>query len=170
MFTTDSETTMTIEKQYASVKDAVQKEKLKLLLIGVKEYRWDNLQHIPANVPSDISAILKFGLYRLYTESKYDIPNLLLSIISELLQGSPTEIWTAYTVVWFQYRNELTNKCPFKIISQELLNAIRTSIELNKDSLAECKDYIGENYKNGLLGDIIASNNRLQKKFEKSIL
>lgn len=161
---------MTVEEQYISVKDAVQKTKLKQLLMGAEEFKWENLQYIPANMPSDISAILKYGLYRLYTETKYDIPNLLISTIGELLQGSPTEIWIAYSIVWYQYRNELIGICPFKIVSQELLNAIRTSINKNKAALTECKDFAGENSKDGLLGDIIASNDSLQKKFEVSIL
>lgn len=160
---------MTIEQQYDSVKEAVQKQKFKQLVMG-EEFKWKNLQHIPANVPSDISAILRYGLYRLYLESKYDIPSLLISTISELLQGSPTEIWTAYSIVWYQYRNELINVCPFKIISQELLNAIRASIDKNKEALAECNDFVGKNCKDGLLGDIVASNNSLRKKFEVSIL
>ena len=138
--------------------------------MGAEEFKWENLQHIPANVPSDISAILKYGLYRLYTESKYDIPSLLISTIGELLQGSPTEIWTAYSIVWHQYRNELIGVCPFKIVSQELLNAIRTSIDKNKEALTKCKDFVGENNKDGLFGDIVASNNSLRKKFEVSIL
>lgn len=162
-------TIMTIEQQYDSVKEAVQKQKFKQLVMG-EEFKWENLQHIPANVPSDISSILRYGLYRLYPESKYDIPNLLISTIRELLQGSPAEIWTAYSIVWYQYRNELINVCPFKIISQELLNAIRASIDKNKEAIAECNEFVGENYKDGLLGDIIASNNSLRKNFGVSIL
>ncbi len=161
---------MTIEKQYALVKEAVQKHKLKQLMLGTDALKWDNLQHIPADVPSDLSAILKYGLYRLYLEANSDIPDLLLSTINELLQGNSVEIWTAYSIVWYQYRYELTNLSPFKIISNELLVAIRTNIFANKEALIECKEFVGKSYKDGLFEDIVASNDSFYRKFEVSIL
>lgn len=161
---------MTIEQQYNVVKEAVKNDKLKQLMLGTETFGWEELQHMPANVPSDISSILRCGLYKLHLESNSNVPALLISTINELLQGSPVEIWVAYSVVWHQYRNELMNASPFKIISQELLSATQTSVNKSKDVLTECKNFVGANCKDGLFGDIIVSNNSLQKRFNVSIL
>lgn len=161
---------MTIEEQYASVKQAVQEHKLKQLMLGQGEYSWGDLKHIPADVPCDISAVLKYGLYRLHCEAVPWIPQQLTSVIVELSMGTPVEVWTAYSIMWYQYRNELTDLSPFKIITPVLLNTVSTSINRNRDALAQCKEYVGKYCKFGLLEDIVVSNQSLQKKFEVSIL
>lgn len=161
---------MTIEEQYASVKKAVQEHKLKPLLLGQGEYNWGALKHIPADIPCDISAVLKYGLYRLHFESVPWIPQTLTSVIVELSLGTPVEVWTAYSIVWYQYRNELTDISPFKIVTPTLLDTVRAGVTRSKDSLAQCKEYVGRNCKFGLLEDIVISNQTLQKKFEVSIL
>ena len=41
---------MTIEQQYDSVKEAVQKQKFKQLVMG-EEFKWKNLQHMSCAKP-----------------------------------------------------------------------------------------------------------------------
>lgn len=161
---------MTIEEQYASVSAAVQNHKLKQLMLGKGEYNWGNLKHIPADVPCDISAVLKHGLYRLHLASVPWIPQQLTSVIVELSLGTPVEVWTAYSIVWYQYRNELTEISPFKIITPTLLDTVRASLSRNQIALAQCKEYAGKYCKLGLWEDIVISNQSLQRKFEVSIL
>ncbi len=161
---------MTINEQLERVKYAVEHDELKQLFLGQGRYQSSNLKHIPANVPCDISAVLKYGLYPLYQNGDGNIPQVLFDTIVSFLDGDAVEVWTAYSIVWSQYRNELKRLSPFGIISDRLLITLRHAIEQKKDELSSCKEYTGASDKNGLMGDIVASNNSFQRIHGVSIL
>ena len=170
------------EVLYRYAETAVQNRNLNDLFLGTGNFRFNqrDLKHIPASVPSDISGILKDGLYKLYKETQFEVTTLLIDAIINLSNGSPVEIWTAYNIIWFQYRYELNGISPFKIISQDLLNKIQKSVFDNSDALESCCEYEVKDsnesftkkfgYNNGLLGDILSSNESFIKKFGISIL
>ena len=57
---------MLSQEQYNLVKKAFDNNQLKELFLGTSGYEWGNLKHIPANVSTDISAIIEHGLYVIY--------------------------------------------------------------------------------------------------------
>jgi len=160
------------EVLYQYAETAVQNRNLNDLFLGAGDFWFSqkDLKHIPASVPSDISGILKDGLYKLYKETQFEVTTLLIDAIINLSNGSPVEIWTAYSIIWFQYRNELTGVSPFRIVSQDLLDRIKESVSNNNDALTNCHKYTGKNYDNGLLGDILSSNEFLKRRYGISIL
>ncbi len=161
---------MTINEQFELVKYSIKSMELNLLFLGKGTYKNENLKHIPADIPCDVSAILKYGLYPLYKDGDISIPNVLSNTIVDFLNDNPIEVWMAYSIVWMQYRNELNGISPFNIISSELLETLRICITKNQKALSDCKKYVGDGKENGLLEDIIVSNKSFKNKFEVSIL
>ena len=151
------------------VKKAITNNELDKLFLGQEGYKWGNLKHIPANVPTDVSAIL-CSMYALYNEGATDIPELLEDTIYKLTKGNAVEIWTAYSIVWSQYYHELKKSVPFNIVSDSLLAHIRKVVSQNAQLLSECHEYTGAGLKNGLLDDIVISNKSFFKMHGESIL
>ena len=151
------------------VKKAITNNELDKLFLGQDGYEWGNLKHIPANVPTDISAILH-SMYAIYNDGVTDIPELLEDTIYKLTKGNAVEIWTAYSIVWSQYYHELKKSVPFNIVSDSLLAHIRKVVSQNAQLLSECYEYTGAGKKNGLLDHIVISNKSFLKMFGKSIL
>lgn len=151
------------------VKKAIQNDELNKLFLGQDGYKWGNLKHIPADVPTDISAIIKV-MHELYLTGNIDIPKLLKDTICKLANGGAIEIWTAYYIVLIEYRNELQNKSHFLIIDEQIVDVIKIAINKNTDVLSECFDYVGNGEKQGLLSFIERTNSHLESDFGKSIL
>jgi len=151
------------------VKKAITNNELDKLFLGQDGYEWGNLKHIPANVPTDISAIIKV-LYDLYLNRYEDIPKLLKCTICQLSKGSAVEIWIAYYILLIEYRNELQKVSPLMIVDEQLICYIKTIINNNIDMLSKCFDYVGEGETQGLLSFIIRTNSHLESDYGKSIL
>ena len=151
------------------VKKAIANNELDKLFLGQDGYEWGNLKHIPANVPTDISAILH-SMYAIYNDGATDIPELLEDTIYKLTKGNAVEIWTAYSIVFSHYYDVLTNSSTFSIVSEKILICLRESISKNSQILSECHEYVGLNLKNGILEYINNSNRSFQKRFFVSIL
>lgn len=150
--------------------NAYRANELKKLFMGEPPYFFVNLKHIPANVNTDIGAILVEGLYVLYKKGNQDIPEELKKTIYELLNGSPEEIWTAYFIIMCQFRNEKRGGAPFECLDKEILINAKCKVFANRDNLENCFSLVGSSYKNGLWGDIERLDNLLYKKYGASIL
>jgi len=155
--------------KYELVKKAIQNDELNKLFLGQECYKWGNLKHIPADVPTDISAIIKV-LYELYLTGYTNIPELLKDTIYQLAKGNAVDIWIAYYIVLIEYRNELQKKSPLWIIDEQIISAIKTTINDNIAMLSNCFDYVGKGEKQGLLSFIKRTNSHLESDFSKSIL
>ena len=161
---------MTLKEQYELVKKAVDNNQLMELFLGAPGYEWGDLKHIPANVATDIGAILEHGLYALFNNGYKDVPGIMKATVYALLNGTPVEIWTAYSVVWAQCWNEAKHKSSFQVINQEFLERVRTALWANKASLVACKELMGWNLKDGLWEDIMISNQTIKRRFGVEIL
>lgn len=155
---------MTLQEQYELVKKAVDNDHLKELFLGAPGYEWGNLKHIPANVATDIGAIIEHGLYTLYSNGNKDIPQKLEECVYALLNGGPTEIWTAYQVLWSQNWDKHHGKSPFCIINDEILANLKNVVLNNQEELVSCKDLVGWNLKEGLWEDIARLERNLRNK------
>ena len=146
---------MTPQEQIMLVQTAIATNHSKELFLGIAPYTWGNLKHIPANVATDIGAIIDNGMYELYRAGDTNIPDTIAVTIKELLLlNQPQATWTAYFILRYQYRNEVKNKSPFKIVTPHLCQAVSTAIADQKHSLTSCKEYAGNGLQNGLWDDI----------------
>ena len=146
---------MTLQEQYDLAKKAIDNNQLKELFLGAPGYEWDNLKHIPANVATDVGAIIDYGIYKLYEAGKTDIANMLISTVYELLDlNDAYATWTAYFILRYQYRNELKKQSPFTIISPKLCADVALHIKSQENKLSACKEYVGSGLPNGLWDDI----------------
>ncbi len=161
---------MNLQEQLTLVEKAVANDELKELFLGAPGYEWGNLKHIPANVATDIGAIIKYGLYVLYQNGNMDIQEKLKRTVFDLLNGTPTEIWTAYSIIWQEnwYKNH--GEAVFCIYNNELKNDLSVSINKNKSSLMSCHALVGQGLKDGLWEDINRLENNLRKKYGEGLI
>lgn len=146
---------MNYKNTYEMCMDAYNKDEFRKLFLGEEPYKFGNLKHIPANVATDIGAIIDQGIYKIYNNGNIAIISMLEKAIYDLLsQNSAHSTWTAYFILRYQYRNEIKNDTPFKIITSRLCNDVSTIIKERKEQLSACKEYTGYGLANGLWDDI----------------
>ena len=161
---------MTLQAQYELVRKAIERNELTELFLGSPGYEWGELKHIPAKVATDIGAIMENGIYVSYKNGDSGIPQKLKSTVYELMNGTPVEIWTAYSICWIQYWNEQRNISPFSLFSQDIQRDLHNAVIANRDQLIACKELIGWNKKEGLWEDITISNQNFKKRFGVEII
>ena len=161
---------MTKLEIYELAKKAYNSNEFEKLFLGDASYRFNNLKHIPANVPTDLNSIIEHGLYPLYKNGALDITELVKKALKNMLTTSPIAIWTAYSIIWSQYWNELEKCSPYTIVDNELLEFCREQIKKHSDVLKNCNDFIGQTNKIGLLGDICRLDENFKNRFGVSIL
>ena len=161
---------MTKQEIYELVEKAYKSNELEKLFLGDTSYRFNNLKHIPANVPTDVNSIIEQGLYPLYKNGASDIPKLVKKALENMLTLSPVAIWTAYSIIWSQYWNELEKCSPYTIVDDNLLNFCKDQIIKHSDTLKNCNDFVGQTNKIGLLGDIFRLDENFKHRFGVSIL
>lgn len=166
----EGERIMTLQEQLEVTQKAIDNNELDKLFLGKPGYKWGNLKHIPANVATDIGAIIEYGLYVLYQNGNKDIPERLKATILSFLDGTPVEIWTAYFILRYQYRNEIKNQSPFNLVTPQLCKAVSICVQQQKDRLVACKEYVGYDLPNGLWEDIQRLENVMISNYGVSIL
>lgn len=161
---------MTLQEQLELTKKAIDNNELDKLFLGNPGYEWGNLKHIPANVNTDIGAIIKHGLYVLYQNGDKDIPGKLKITVRNFLDGTPAEIWTAYSIMWQEnwYKNH--GEAVFCIYDSELKNDLSNSVKKNKSALMSCRELVGQDLKEGLWEDISRLENNLRKKYGEGLI
>ena len=161
---------MTKTKYYDLVKSAVCTGRFKKLLLGEAGMENMNLKHVPASVPSDITAILEQGVYPLHKDGFCDGAMLLEYTVKELLNGSAVELWIAYSLVWNQCRKESNKISPFFMVTQPLLTLVGQTLWAHQEELRQCQQYVGMNRKEGIWEHITVTNDTLQTRYGVSIL
>ena len=161
---------MTANEQLIIVQKAVEKKDLKNLFLGAPEYNWGNLKHIPANVNTDIGAILEQGLYILYRQGNFAIPEMLKAAVYELIDGTPAEIWTAYQIIWCQNWDIKHTQAAFSVVDSNILDVLKLSVESNQNALSACKDLVGWNLQKGLWEDIVRLEKNLKNKYGAGLI
>ena len=161
---------MTKEQIYHLTETAYKNNELIKLFLGEEPYKFDNLKHIPANVATDIGALISEGIYKLYNNGYQEVLEVFKKAIYTLFNGTPVEIWTAYSIVWSQHWEEQHNHSPLKIIDENLLLFCRKQIYENEDALKECRALVGWNLQDGLWDDIQGADASLKKRFGKGVL
>ena len=161
---------MTKEQIYHLTETAYKNNELIKLFLGEKPYKFDNLKHIPANVATDIGALINEGIYELYNNGYQEVLEVFKKTIYTLFNGTPVEIWTAYHMLWSQDWDKRHGKAPFYIIDSELLQFASNAIWSNKDALSSCKELVGWNLENGLWQDISRLEKNLYNKYGSGLL
>ena len=168
---------MKLEKQITNgellelTKKAFENNEVAEFLCGEKGYACPISHFVPANVPTDFSRIIDFGVYKLYEETKNEkIVAKFEEAILYLLDCDPAKNWIAFMVCWNQIRNEKRHEAPFKFINQELIEKLKETLLKHEKELRVCKEWQGWNEENGLWQEITRINNIATKDYGVSIL
>jgi len=159
------------EELLALTKQAFEKDEVLEFLQGIPPYACPVNHFTPANVPTDFSRIIDFGVYKFYCGNEYNgIIQKLKKNIEILIAGNHEQIWIAFMICWNQIRNEERKEAPFKFINAELLSSLKESLLRNEESLKNCKEWQGWNREHGLWQDIVRINGIMAKDYGRSVL
>ncbi|MFR3010072.1 MAG: hypothetical protein ACLTND_00545 [Ruminococcus bicirculans (ex Wegman et al. 2014)] len=162
---------ITNEELLKLTKKAFENNEVAEFLCGEKGYACPISHFVPANVPTDFSRIIDFGVYKLYEETKNEkIVAEFEEAILYLLDCDPAKNWIAFMVCWNQIRNEKRHEAPFKFINQELIEKLKETLLKHEKELRVCKEWQGWNEENGLWQEITRINNIATKNYGVSIL
>ena len=126
---------------------------------------------LPADIPTDWSVMICFGVYDYYRLKKDSrIIDLCREAITELLNGGAFELWCAYNVCFFLLENECKNKAPFRIMDNNMVNRVKTALNAHADLLKKAKIWNGKTLPEGLWTDIVCSARVLKMKFNIDIV
>lgn len=104
---------ITNEELLELTKKAFENNEVAEFLCGEKGYACPISHFVPANVPTDFSRIIDFGVYKLYEETKNEkIVAKFEEAILYLLDCDPIKNWIAFMVCWNQIRNEKRHEAP----------------------------------------------------------
>ncbi len=102
---------ITNEELLELTKKAFEKDEVAKFLCGERDYAYTIDRFVPANVPTDFSRIIDFGIYKLYEETKDEKTVVKFEeAILYLLDCDPVRIWIAFMICWNQIRNEKNTK------------------------------------------------------------
>lgn len=118
------------------------------------------------NIPTDWTVIIPNGIYVLYknSEEKEKVKNDFFVAIRKMLDGDSTEIWKVAYILFVLLKNQYKNNAPFTV-DDSLVELFRNKVMTNKVQLSKNKKYEGEQFSDGLYGDIVRLNNILESKY-----
>ena len=125
----------------------------------------------PTSVPTDWTAIIPNGIYRLYqTEisSGEEIRNNFSDAVRRLIHGTDVELWEAAYVLFVQLKHEARGTAPF-VLDEGIIDAFNRRVDERKDALSTNYDFDGKQFPNGLFGDIERLNHILDRKYSTEL-
>lgn len=163
---------LTNKEIFALAKKARERGELSKYLCGEDGYAILGNLDIPANIPTDFRRMIHHGIYALYKAVPDErlVDEFVHAIVS--LDDTPVHVWCAYHAVFLQILNE--NGClkyppPFTL-PDGLRGRVRANVLKNETALRNCREYLGENNKNGLWGDIARLDGILAEDYGTCIL
>lgn len=161
---------MNMKNVFEKTRFAFENNEVTELFRGQKDYGFDNLKHIPANVPTDINLILVYGVYPLCKETNIPVSECIKNAIKDLLNASLSDIWIAYFLAMCQKRNEVQGISPITVIDETVSLAISECVKNNKKELGRCKEWGGYGMQEGIYGDIVRLDNHLFEDYKVRLL
>ena len=128
-------------------------------------------RNLPADVPTDWSAVIRFGLYDYYFLKKdRKIINMCRDSIIQLLNGEAFEIWCAYNICFFLLGNEYKKQAPFIIMDHNMIDRLKNALNSNAALLKTARIWNGKNLPEGLWTDICFSSKVLKMRYQIDII
>jgi hypothetical protein len=123
-----------------------------------------------ANVPTDWTCIIPYGIYKLYEDTKDDkIIDAYIEAINKTINGDSTDLWMATYILFNQFANQKRGEAPFNIDEDILIN-FNIKLKEKKEELENNTNYGGKGWSNGLYGDIERLNWILEKDYSISLI
>ena len=146
---------LTNKEIFALAKKARERGELSKYLCGEDGYAILGNPDIPANIPTDFRRMIHHGIYALYKAAPDEklVDEFVRAIVS--LDDMPVHVWCAYQAVFLQILDENSKNFPAPFTLPDGVRArVRGNVLKNETALRNCREYLGEDYKNGLWGHI----------------
>lgn len=162
---------LTNKEIFALAKKARERGELSKYLCGEDGYAILGNPDIPANIPTDFRRMIHHGVYALYKAAPDEklVDEFVRAIVS--LDDTPVHVWCAYQAVFLQILNENSKDFPAPFtLPDGLRDRVRANVLKNETALRNCREYLGEDYKNGLWGHISLVDKNLAEECGVCIL
>lgn len=146
---------LTNKEIFALAEKARERGELSKFLCGEGGYAILGNPDIPANIPTDFNRMVHRGIYALYKAAPDEklVDEFVHAIVS--LDDTPVHVWCAYHAMFLQALNEQSEKYPAPFtLPGEVRAHVRANVLKNEKALRNCREYLGENHKDGLWGYI----------------
>lgn len=145
---------LTNKEILALAKKARERGEFSKYLCGESGYAILGNPDIPANIPTDFRRMIHHGIYALYKAAPDE--NLINEFVHAVvcLDDTPVHVWCAYHALFLHILDERSKYPPPFTLPDGVRTRVRGNVLKNETSLRNCREYLGENYKNGLWGDI----------------
>ena len=141
------------EECYQKLLTALEKDELIEYLEGKGEYKVQPHEFVPAEAPTDISSIMTYGVYALYTQDPQSgIDKKLFNALEKMVKGDAFEIYMVAGIVYDELLLESYGHPQFITKKSSILPQLSAAINKNKDKLSNYFGYGGIEYKNGVMG------------------
>lgn len=136
------------------VEKAIKNNELRLLLEGKNEYKLENDSWVSISAPIDWTRVIPM-VYKEY-EKTHDakIIEMYAEAIREMLLGDAEEVYCGVAVLYFQILRERTNRSPFSLQCEDLLEIADTAIAQKETQLKAVKKWAGQASEDGLWSEI----------------
>lgn len=165
---------LTSEGLYALAEKAFNNNEVVAFLSGEKGYACPLNHFVPVDLPTDFEVILTGGIFALYNKTQNnDLIIAYKNAIVELMNGTPIQTWIGFMVVHTQLMLEMFpqfGNSPFKLITQDIIQLVRTSLLRNKCALSSIQKWQGRGLKDGLWQEIVRINNITYNNFGVTFL
>ena len=128
------------------------------LFRGDLGYATETGNYAVADIPTDWSIIIQYGIFALYEEQKDPrIPKLCRKSLLIMMEGDYFDVWCAYSLCFSLAYHDFKKDAPFSILDEILLRTLQGALCREEEVLMQSKCWQGKNLKNGLWSDIFAS-------------
>lgn len=140
------------EECYQKLLTALEKDELIEYLEGKGEYKVEPHEFVPAEAPTDISSIMTYGVYALYTQDPQSgIDKKLFDALKKMMNGNALDLYVATNIVYNQLLLESYGHPRFITKKSSILPQLSAAINKNKDKLSHYFGCGGADYKNGVM-------------------
>ncbi len=136
------------------IKKAINNNEIVELLEGKDGYSLENDSWTSISTPIDWTRVVPM-IYQEYSETQDEsIKEKYEAAIEKMLLGSAEDVYCGFAVLYFQMLRESTNRSPFFLNMDYLIQLAKEGISKNSDDFKKSKKWSGAYTENGLWDEI----------------
>lgn len=150
---------------------AIERNEFTNYLEGKSPYTVEMHQWVSADVPTDISRILREGIYELYQEKpELNINIMLEETLLNMMNGDVFELYMALSIIFDQLLSESYLTAPFIIDKELVIGKLKEKLNTNKEKLSSYFEWQGKGKKLGIWDEVLRIDSICRRKLNISII
>lgn len=151
------------------IKKAINSNEMIELLEGKGDYCLENDSWASISAPIDWTRVIPM-IYKEYVETQDEsVKEMYESAIENMLLGTAEETYCGIAVLYFQTLRESSNRSPFSVDREYLIQIAKKGISKNKKDLRLIKKWAGAQSENGLWSEVVRYKKLFLSKYSIDI-